>query len=181
MSDSWWPQVWCGAWSFAFITSCQDATAPETSCLRFDHLSQGLSIVGYKFESSKKALGFYLFSLWLCWVFIAAWGPSPVVASGVYSLVAMPGLLTAVISLVVEHGPQACRLPQLQNTGPWVLGQSVVVAHRLSCSVACGIFLDQGSNPCPCFGWWVLYHWVTKETLEEVVKQCQYPNSSLTN
>ena len=34
----------------------------------------------------------------------------------------------------------ACRL---QSTG------SVVVAHRLSCSVTCGIFLDQGSNPCP--------------------------------
>ena len=26
---------------------------------------------------------------------------------------------------------------------------SIVVAHRLSCSAACGIFLDQGSNPCP--------------------------------
>ena len=26
---------------------------------------------------------------------------------------------------------------------------SVVVAHWLSCSTACGIFLDQGSNPCP--------------------------------
>ena len=26
---------------------------------------------------------------------------------------------------------------------------SVVVAHRPSCSVACGIFPDQGSNPCP--------------------------------
>ena len=26
---------------------------------------------------------------------------------------------------------------------------SVVVAHRLSCSVACGIFPDQGLNPCP--------------------------------
>ena len=26
---------------------------------------------------------------------------------------------------------------------------SVVVAHELSCSAACGIFLDQGSNPCP--------------------------------
>ena len=26
---------------------------------------------------------------------------------------------------------------------------SVVVAHRLSCPVACGIFLEQGSNPCP--------------------------------
>ena len=26
---------------------------------------------------------------------------------------------------------------------------SIVVAHRLSCCVACGIFLDQGLNLCP--------------------------------
>ena len=26
---------------------------------------------------------------------------------------------------------------------------SVVEAHRLGCSAACGIFPDQGSNPCP--------------------------------
>ena len=26
---------------------------------------------------------------------------------------------------------------------------SVVVAHGISCSTACGIFLGQGSNPCP--------------------------------
>ena len=31
--------------------------------------------------------------------------------------------------------------PRLQSTG------SVAVAHGLSCSVPCGIFLDQGSNP----------------------------------
>ena len=36
---------------------------------------------------------------------------------------------------IVTHG--------LQSTG------SVVVAHKLSCSTACGIFLDQGSNSCP--------------------------------
>ena len=34
----------------------------------------------------------------------------------------------------------------LQSTGP------VVVMHRLSCSVACATFLDQGQNPC-------LLHW----------------------
>ena len=38
----------------------------------------------------------------------------------------------AVASLIGEH--------RLQSTG------SVVVAHGFSCSVACGIFLDQGSN-----------------------------------
>ena len=38
-------------------------------------------------------------------------------------------------SVVVDRG--------LQSTG------SVVVAHGLTCSAACGIFPDQGSNPCP--------------------------------
>ena len=44
------------------------------------------------------------------------------------SLPGVLGLLTVVVSLVVEH-----RL--------W--------AHKLSCSVACGILTDQGSNLCP--------------------------------
>ena len=35
----------------------------------------------------------------------------------------------------------------------WSAG-SVVVAHRLSCPVAGGIFLDQGLNPC-LLGWQV--------------------------
>ena len=34
------------------------------------------------------------------------------------------------------------------STGSRCAG-SVVVAHGLSCSAACGIFLNQGSNPCP--------------------------------
>ena len=35
--------------------------------------------------------------------------------------------------------------------GAWALGAwaSVIVARGFSCSAACGIFLDQGSNPCP--------------------------------
>ena len=36
----------------------------------------------------------------------------------------------------------------LRSTGSRRAG-SVVVAHRSSCSAACGIFPDQGSNPCP--------------------------------
>ena len=36
----------------------------------------------------------------------------------------------------------------LWSTGSRRTG-SVVVAHGLSCSVACGILPDQGSNPCP--------------------------------
>ena len=38
------------------------------------------------------------------------------------------------------------------STGPGVPWAAVVVAHGLACSVACGIFPGQGSNPC-------LLHW----------------------
>ena len=44
---------------------------------------------------------------------------------------------------VAEHGLQAHGLQQLWHTG------SAVVAHRLSCSMACGIFPDKSWNPCP--------------------------------
>ena len=69
--------------------------------------------------------------------------------------VAVRGLLTAVVSLVAEHGLQARGLQQLWHVGSAVVARgfqsagSAVVAHGLSCSVACGIFPDQGSNPCP--------------------------------
>ena len=43
-------------------------------------------------------------------------------------------------------GASACSaivsVTRLKNTG------SVIVAHRLSCPLACGIFLDQGLNLC---------------------------------
>ena len=45
-----------------------------------------------------------LINFWLCWVFVAAHGLSLVVASGVYSAVAVYGLLTVVAPLVVECG-----------------------------------------------------------------------------
>ena len=40
---------------------------------------------------------------------------------------------------------------------------SVVVAHRLSCSVACGIVPDQGLNQCPCIVGQIINHWTTRE------------------
>ena len=60
-----------------------------------------------------------------------------------------------VASLVGEHRPWACGLQQLQHAGTVVMDcglkstGSVVVAHGLSCPMACGIFPDQGSNLCP--------------------------------
>ena len=67
----------------------------------------------------------------------------PLVAvGGDVSLAVVPGFVTAVAPLV-EHRLQAQGVQQLQHVG------SEVVAHRLSCSETYGIFLDQGSNPCP--------------------------------
>ena len=46
----------------------------------------------------------FIYLFWLCWVSVAAHRRSLVVVSGGYSLVAVCGLLIAVVSLVVEHG-----------------------------------------------------------------------------
>ena len=50
-------------------------------------------------------------------------------------------LLIAVASLVAEHGLQGTQASAVAAPGLYSTG-SVVVAHRLNCSRACGIFLD---------------------------------------
>ena len=78
----------------------------------------------------------YLFIyLWLCWVFVSVRGLSPAVASGDHSSSRCAGLLLS-------------RPLLLRSTGSRRAG-SVIVAHGPSCSAACGILPDQGSNPCP--------------------------------
>ena len=39
----------------------------------------------------------------------------------------------------------------------------VVVVHGLSSSVTCGIFPDQGPNPCPLYDKWIRIHCATRE------------------
>ena len=72
---------------------------------------------------------------WLCWVFVSVRGLSLVVASGIHSSSRCMGLSLSWSLLLRSTGSR--------HTG------SVVVAHGPSCSVARGIFPDQGSNPCP--------------------------------
>ena len=77
----------------------------------------------------------YLFIyFWLCWVFVSVRGLSLVVASGGHSSSRCAGLSLS-------------RPLLLRSTGSRRTG-SVAVAHGPSCSEACGIFPDQGSNPC---------------------------------
>ena len=73
--------------------------------------------------------------LWLCWVFVSVRGLSPVAASGGHSSSRCAGLSLS-------------RPLLLRSAGSRRAG-SVAVAHGSSCSAACGIFPDQGSNPCP--------------------------------
>ena len=73
--------------------------------------------------------------LWLRWVFVSAQGLSPVAASGGHSSSRCAGLSLS-------------RPLLLRSTGSRCAG-SAIVAHGPSCSAACGIFPDQGSNPCP--------------------------------
>ena len=75
--------------------------------------------------------------IWLGWVFAAELG-----------------LLASLGERGLLPGCDAHRLPQLRGEhrvdaapGLWGTG-SVVVAQGLACSVARGIFPDQGSNPC---------------------------------
>ena len=78
---------------------------------------------------------FLFIYLWLCWVFVSVWGLSPVAASGGHSSSRCVGLSLS-------------RPLLLRSTGSRRAG-SAIVAHGPSRSAACGIFPDQGSNPCP--------------------------------
>ena len=80
----------------------------------------------------------YLFIyFWLCWVFVSVRGLSLAAASGGHSSSWCAGLSLS-------------RPLLLRGTGSRHAG-SVVVAHGLSWSAACGIFPDQGPNPCPLY------------------------------
>ena len=104
-------------------------------------------------NNMEESLFIYLFIIyfWLCWVFVSVRGLSLVVASGGHSSSRWAGLSLS-------------RPLLLRSTGSRCAG-SVVVAHGPSCSAACGIFPDQGLNPCPCIGRQILNHCATREAL----------------
>ena len=75
------------------------------------------------------------FYFWLCWVFVSVRGLSLVATSRGHSSSRCEDLWLS-------------RPLLLRSTGSRRAG-SVVVAHGPGCSAACGIFPDQGLNPCP--------------------------------
>ena len=110
---------------------------------------------------------FFFFKIYLfifgCAGSCATCSLSLVAASGDYSVVVRAShwgwLLFVWTSVVV--------VPGLWSTG------SVVVAHRLSNPLACGIFLEQGSSHIFCIGRWILNHWTTREA-PEYLQWCVY-------
>ena len=76
-----------------------------------------------------------LISFGLCWVFVAAHEISLVMVSRAILQLQCTGFSLWWLLFLQEHAPQ--------RVG------SVVVAEGLSCSLACGIFPEQGSTPNP--------------------------------
>ena len=95
-------------------------------------------------------IGWWVFLI-LIYLFVAMHQLSLVAVSRGYSPVAVQEILTGVASLIAEHGL-------------WCIG-SIVVAHRLDCSAAWGIFLDQESNSCPLHWQGIVKHGTTKKFL----------------
>ena len=85
---------------------------------------------------------FFFLNFWLLWGFVALHGLSLVVVSGGYSSFRCVGFSPQWLLLWHRGLAAAALRPERRRA-------SVFVAHRLSCSVACGIFPYQGSNPCP--------------------------------
>ena len=115
---------------------------PKTRAGRGDTVGNPLSLVlssAIFNDLIPRRDNFYKFILfiyfWLCWVFVSVRGLSLVTVSGGHSSSQCAGLSLS-------------RPLLLRSTGSGRAG-SVVVAHGTSCSLACGILPDQGSNPCP--------------------------------
>ena len=103
--------------------------------LRFSNLAEAI-VHCPPFPKVPKCWGHHLFFFfWLRWVFVSVRGLSLVAVSAGHSSSRCVGLSLS-------------RPLLLRSTGSRRAG-SVVVAHGPSCSAACGIIPDQGSNPCP--------------------------------
>ena len=125
------------------MSSCQERRGSLSSTYWALLLSWGMWLPHLVSQLYLHEVSIYLFIFlinlfiyfWLCWVFVSVRGLSLVAASGGRSSPRCAGLSPS-------------RPLLLRSTGSRRAG-SVVVAHGCSCSTACEIFPDQGSNPCP--------------------------------
>ena len=120
--------MWPDAAAHRVPLALRGGTGSKKRLLRFPKWEIRMDRTGR--DSKGRIWGYFFFLrfiyFWLHWVFVAAYR---------LSLVAESAGSRRAGSLVAVLG--------LHSSG------SVVVEYRLSCSVACGIFPDQGSNSCP--------------------------------
>ena len=101
--------------------------------------------------------------LWLCWVFIGTQ-----VFLQVQRLKASLKLLCVGFSMgwLFLFQSVGFRARTFRSCNPWALEHRLnSCGARLSCYAACGIFQDQGLNPCLLHWQVMLYHWATREAL----------------
>ena len=141
-------------------SSCVDAGSHLCTCRKSSCIHAGSHLCTCRKSSVHMQEVIFFFKLIYLFLFLAVLGLrccaqafSSCSERGLLFIVVC-GLLIFVASLVGEHGLQAHGLQQLWHTGSVAVARrlqsacSVVVAHRLSCSAACGIFPGQGSNLC---------------------------------
>ena len=110
---------------------------------------------------SVKVLGLLFIYFWLCWVFIAKHGLSPVAVSGGYSLV-------VVYRLLICSGSCFCKAWNLRHSGFSSCGWRPPECSLSSCGAQGLFFHDVESSwtrhqtSVPCFGRQILYHWTTR-------------------
>ena len=130
------------------------------------------------YNKSITFINLFIYFFQLCWVFVSVRGLSLVAASGGHSSLRCAGLSLS-------------RPLLLRSTGSRCTG-SVVVAHGPSCSSACGIFPDQGSNPYPLHcqadsqplrhqGSPITFIIIKKSTITKKFKPHNHPMISITN
>ena len=90
----------------------------------------------------------YFLNLWLHWVFVAPQGLQ----------LQCPGFSLQWLLLLWSKGSRPVGFTSCS-------GVSVVVVYRLCCSMACEIFLDHGSNPCPLYWKVDSYPWCHQGSL----------------
>ena len=105
-----------------------------------------LAIVNSAAVSIGVHVSFFNKFIWLCWVFAVAHGLSLVLASGGYSLLRCVGFSLQWLLLLQSTGS---RHAGFSTCGMWALECRLSSCGTWAYCAACGIFPDQGSNPCP--------------------------------
>ena len=140
----------CTWWQVAGVIVGQSGGSAGLRPQAIGQSKASLSFRGSCAESLCPVFVVFLNYFWLCWISVALWYFSSCSKQGALlsscGPLASRGGFSCGGAQVLGHVSSAVAAPGLQSTG------SVVMAHRLSCPAACGIFPDQGSSTC-------LLHW----------------------